>query len=386
MSKNTNETVNKAFQKEEEKKKSTITVIVIGLAIVLFVIAGAIVYDAVSKKTKSYEINYSSGYAADGMVEGISSALDYVTLCDLNGISRNYNDYYPTDEEVEDYITTITTNNAILDKTAGLTLKEDDEVNLDYTVFIDGEEYTATKGEGTDVSLLFSGYPEDFINAVKEHKVGDKFETTIDIPNESGETMEAVFEIIINGVYIPAEFNDEFVKTQFPNVASTADEFIAVYRDTYAKSAYTAELKEYILGNSILSKYPSSFLKKMENQNKARDQKAYEAAVEGYRNLGQEVPYTSVLEMKQMSQAEYNKYIKEQSQSNVKEALIIQALCEQYGIQTTDVDLLSMLSGFGYTMNDYQTAIDRFGEGYVNAKSMEEAVYRSLVENIIPLQ
>lgn len=386
MSNETKKVKEDAFQKEKDKNKSIITIVIIGLAIVAFIVAAAITYDALSKKTKTYELNYSAGYTADGRIEGVDSALDCVTLCNLNSISRNYDDYYPTDEEVDEYIQTITLNNSKLDKTIGVALKEDDEVNLDYEVTIDGEKYAGTEGKGTDVSLLFSGYPEDFKNAVKSHKVGDSFETVISIPNESGENMDATFNITINGVYVPAEFNDAFVKENFSEVASTADEYIAFYKDSYAKSAYTEAIKEVLLGSSQVNKYPQNFLKKMENQNKARDQKAYETAVTGYANLGQQVPYTNVLEMKQMSQAEYNSYIKTQSQNDVKNALIIQAVAETYSIQPTDIDLLSMLSGFGYTMDDYQTAVDRFGEGYIRAKTLEQAVYRMLVESIIPLQ
>lgn len=100
-----------------------------------------------------------------------------------------------------------TTADPVLLTDTSLTVEDGDTVNIDYVGTVDGVEFSGgnTQGMGTDLTIGSGSYIDDFEEQLIGHKVGETVTVEVTFPenygNEDLNGKDAVFEVVINGIY-----------------------------------------------------------------------------------------------------------------------------------------------------------------------------------------
>lgn len=88
-----------------------------------------------------------------------------------------------------------------------LTVENGDTVNIDYVGSVDGVEFSEgnTNGAGTDLVIGSGSYIDDFEEQLIGYHPGDTVEVNVTFPEDYGNEelngKDAVFEVVINGIY-----------------------------------------------------------------------------------------------------------------------------------------------------------------------------------------
>ena len=373
-----------ALKKAERNQAIGRVIGVVILVLIVAIIAGALIFDSAKKAEK--ELNYSIGLDATGKIKGVK-AEKYVELADFNALNMNKADYYPTAEEEQTYIDAIVESYPDLSDKKNVTVKEKDTVSVDYVGRIDGKEYEggSTNGMGVRVTLGTLTYPEEFENGIIGHKTGETFDVSVpfaaDFENADLAGKTVVYTITLNGIYEKAEFNDEFVKKNFGNTVENAEDFLNKYRMSAAQDKFDEYVKEYAISESKVKSYPAGYLSKMKKFMKAKDYKQMETTNSTYQNLYGKDAYKDVLDMRKMDKKEYRQEILRSAKEQADENLIMQALFEKFNLTVSDEDIKEVTSSFGFNEDEYDQAVERFGEPYLYEQAMIKVVNNYLAEN-----
>ena len=373
-----------ALKKAERNQAIGRVIGVVILVLIVAIIAGALIFDSAKKAEK--ELNYSIGLDATGKIKGVK-AEKYVELADFNALNMNKTDYYPTAEEEQTYIDAIVESYPDLSDKKNVTVKEKDTVSVDYVGRIDGKEYEggSTNGMGVRVTLGTLTYPEEFENGIIGHKTGETFDVSVpfaaDFENADLAGKTVVYTITLNGIYEKAEFNDEFVKKNFGNTVENAEDFLNKYRMSAAQDKFDEYVKEYAISESKVKSYPAGYLSKMKKFMKAKDYKQMETTNSTYQNLYGKDAYKDVLDMRKMDKKEYRQEILRSAKEQADENLIMQALFEKFNLTVSDEDIKEVTSSFGFNEDEYDQAVERFGEPYLYEQAMIKVVNNYLAEN-----
>lgn len=373
-----------ALKKAERNQAIGRVIGVVILVLIVAIIAGALIFDSAKKAEK--ELNYSIGLDATGKIKGVK-AEKYVELADFNALNMNKTDYYPTAEEEQTYIDAIVESYPDLSDKKNVTVKEKDTVSVDYVGRIDGKEYEggSTNGMGVRVTLGTLTYPEEFENGIIGHKTGETFDVSVpfaaDFENADLAGKTVVYTITLNGIYETAEFNDEFVKKNFGNAVENAEDFLNKYRMSAAQDKFDEYVKEYAISESKVKSYPAGYLSKMKKFMKAKDYKQMETTNSTYQNLYGKDAYKDVLDMRKMDKKEYRQEILRSAKEQADENLIMQALFEKFNLTVSDEDIKEVTSSFGFNEDEYDQAVERFGEPYLYEQAMIKVVNNYLAEN-----
>ena len=98
-------------------------------------------------------------------------------------------------------------SDATLNNTPGTVVSDGDIVNIDYTGYIDGEEFSggSTSGFGTDLEIGSGSYIEGFEEGIIGHEVGETFDLNLKFPDdywsEEFAGKNVVVNTTINGIY-----------------------------------------------------------------------------------------------------------------------------------------------------------------------------------------
>lgn len=100
-----------------------------------------------------------------------------------------------------------TTEEPVLLTDTSLTVADGDTVNIDYVGSIDGVEFSGgnTQGMGADLVIGSNSYIDDFEEQLIGHNVGETVDVVVTFPEDYGKEelngKEALFEVVINGIY-----------------------------------------------------------------------------------------------------------------------------------------------------------------------------------------
>ena len=432
------------LKKAAAQKKMTLITVVSVFALVVLVIAGALVFDALKKKAN--EVNYSAGLEENGYIKGVNVD-KYIKLCEFDHLNTNPKDYYPSQEEEDEYIASIIAANPAYSEEKDIVVKTADTVNIDFVGKVDGVMYEGgstdskglkcqigsdvlylsycrvrTDGKSTRPSYLIPlikrllpytadiGLPEeervenrvstrdDALGVlsvlmreyadIKENydKTGETFDATVHFPddfaNEEIAGKDVVYTVTVNGMYKDGEFNDEFVKKYLSGEnATSAEAFLNAYRMGIAKDNFATYLKDFIITESEVITYPTSYTKKVQKLMKNKELEQFNAINEAYSNINGKPIYDSILDMRNMTQSEYDEHIKSVARDEVKKNLVYQALAQKYSVTVTDEDMDACVSSLGFAESGYETAVARYGVPYVNQQAIIVAVDRYIKEN-----
>ena len=113
-----------------------------------------------------------------------------------NSVSTNTETTSDTDTDTTSYLTD-----------SSLTIEDGDTVNIDFVGTIDGVEFSGgnTNGAGTDLVIGSGSYIDDFEEQLIGAHPGDTVEVNVTFPEDYGKEelngQDAVFEVVINGIY-----------------------------------------------------------------------------------------------------------------------------------------------------------------------------------------
>lgn len=224
-------------------------------------------------KKKSAVILVSAATALS-LLTGCSSGgtySKYVTLGTYKGLSVNKIKTEVTDNDVESEIESALDENSEY-KTVKRAAKDGDQVNIDFTGTIGGEEFDGSSD--TDYDLVIGS--EDFQPEFEDHligaKAGDSLDFTITLSDDYDEDLagkDAEFKVTVNSVQeinIP-ELNDAYCKehTDYATVeeyrAGVRKELEAYYDDNSTSTA-ESDLISQVIQNSKISGYPQELYDK----------------------------------------------------------------------------------------------------------------------------
>ena len=148
-----------------------------------------------------------------------------------------------------------------------------------------------------------------------------------------------------------------------------------------AQDKFDEYVKDYAVSESKVKTYPAGYLSKMKKFIKAKDYKQMETTNSTYQNLYGKDAYKDVLDMRKMDKKEYRQEVLKSAKEQADENLIMQALFEKFNLTVTDEDIKEVTSSFGFNEDEYDQAVERFGEPYLYEQAMINVVNNYLAEN-----
>lgn len=397
---NTNETSNlsKSKAKREERKKEVargrrqkrITEfigigIVVVLSVVILIAAGNSVYLAALRTTS--DSDFSAGLTTDGKIDGVN-VKDALTLADYANISIPADEVAATNEEVTDDINSTLESYKEASTDPSLEIKDGDEVNIDYVGTIDGVEFEGgnSNGAGYDLTIGSGSFVDDFEEQLIGHKPGENVTVEVTFPEDyDGEDVagkDASFAVTINSISVLPELTDEFVAENLSDEGvSTADEYRASVENRFYEEHLEEYLTNYIIDNSTVKSYPSSYLKKLRASTKHNDEYMVQYYNQMFSSYGASM-YENPWDLRGdeiSNELSYEKELRTRAKETAKEAMVYQAIFEDAGL-TIDMDTvlaeMTEENGEEYVTNMKET----YGEGYMAQGEIRQAVIDYLME------
>lgn len=327
-----------------------------------------------SSEAETEAFDYSEGYDANGFFEGIK-ALDYVKLLDYSNIELS-NKIIPSDEDVQSQIdktlSSYATTNQITD--SDRLIEDGDTVNIDYVGSVDGVEFEggSTDGKGTTVTIGVTSYIDGFLDQLIGHAPGENFDINVTFPdpytnNEELSGKDAVFNVTINYIEetVTPEFDDDFIAENLPDYDSAEDYRQSIYDKLYKQNMYN-ELFQYVVENSEIEEVPDSVVDTVYNER----YQYYTSIASMYG-----VDMDTFLSANGMDEDSF----REMCKTYAGNYLVLQAVMENEGWQ---MDADTAKESLDFSDEDYEKAVDVYGEPYVLFAASTDYVLGKLSENV----
>lgn len=364
---------------ESDKKKLQIIAVSVVIAIMI-IIGGAMIFDNIKSKRDTSTINYSIGLDKEGRIKGVNAS-KYVEPLDLSTISFSYEEFYPSDEDVDAYIESVIASHPDYSTEKDIAVNKGDRINIDFVGYINDVEYEGgnTGEAGISIKLGSSGYPAEFEEQIYGHKTGETFDINVSFADDFGNAtlagQDVRYHVTINGLYTSPEYNDAFIQKYFSDVASTTTEYEDSYRKACAETEFMDKMCNLVIDKATVNSVPKKYVNDMKTVVKAKD-----VALLNSVNSAS-YTYGDVLDMKKMTEEEYETYVASLAEVYAREALVVEALFDQFGLEMTDADINEFVEYYGYT-EDYDGAVERFGEPYIKQQARKNALKNYLVTKI----
>lgn len=390
---NTSETANmsKSKTKREERKKEVAKerrqkratkiigiAVVAALAAVIVLAAGKQIYLSALRTTSNSDL--SAGLTADGKIEGFDAAKS-LTLVDYANISVPADEVAATDEEVEEDIQSTLESHKEASTDTTLEIKDGDEVNIDYVGTIDGVEFEGgnSNGAGYDLTIGSGSFVDDFEQQLIGHKPGENVTVQVTFPDDyDGEEVagkDADFAVTINSINVMPELTDAFVAENITEEGvSTAEEYRAFVKNKFYEQHLEEYLTNYIVENTTVKSYPSSYLKQIRATTKSND----ESMLQYFASYGM----TNLWDLRDDEiddELSYEQELRTRAKDTAKSLMVYQAIFEDAGL-TLDMDAVyaEMTEENG---EDYVTNMkESYGEAYIAQGQIREKVTDYLME------
>lgn len=321
--------------------------------------------------------DYSANLTEDGLIKDVQAS-SCIELADYSNITVPLNDIEYSDESVEKDIKTLLNGYSTLDKETDALIVDGDKVNIDYVGTVDGKEFEGgnTKGAGTDLVIGDKQYIDDFEEQLIGHGIGDKVAVEVTFPADYTEATlagkDAVFNVVINGIYKAPEFTDAFVKENLSDKATTADEYRKYVKQSKYNDSLTKWLENYLLNNTTVTSYPEEYIKHLKSIKKYEDQSSFEYMNQFYASMGSKQPYASFEQYTGMSEQKYDAGLEQQVQEQAKKSLIYQTIYEKEGLKVTADEFDKYLGD--KTTENYDSFVKVYGKGNVMQQLIREKV------------
>ncbi len=361
---------------------------VISYSLIVLISAGLIGSVGYSIYRSATRIQPSSDYSAylkdDGLIKDVT-AKDLLTLTDYKNITAPLSEIEYSDESVDKDINTVLEQNSKLEKDTDALIKDGDKVNIDYVGKIDGIEFSggSSDGKGADLKIGSKSFIDDFETQLIGHKAGDNVTVNVTFPDDyktpelAGK--DAVFEVVVNGIYVNPELNDAFVKEKFSENASTVAEYKEYLKKTNYDKNLKAWLEKYLLDNTTVTSYPKAYFNHLKSLKKYEDQ----LSVDYMNNLYASMNYNQTVTLEDyvgMSEAKYDAKLDETIKDRAKKALIYQAIFEKEGLTASKEDYAAYFDED--STGGYDAQVKQQGVGAVMQQIIAEKVLEYVTDSV----
>lgn len=313
-----------------------------------------------SEETEVEEVSTDS----DGHVVAVDTddITKYVTLGDYKNLSVEVEKTEVTDDSVDEYI-----NEQLTYKPEEITedraVQENDTVNIDYTGYMDGEEFSGGSATDTDLLIGSGQFIDGFESGLIGAKKGDEVTLNLKFPdpyqnNPDLAGKDVQFKVKINKISAPAELTDEWVSNNTD--VKTVDEYKAEIKESLTESAKMeynnnkkSNLFEALANSTEISEYPDDLMEAEKKTIEKRFEDSY--AKPAGMTLDEYWKSQSVTEDQATQLIEY------QAQLSLKQNMIVQAVMDAEGIS--------------FTKDEYREQLDKFAKeyGFEDAAALEKA-------------
>lgn len=354
--------------------------IIIGVAIAgLFVAAiGMGIWYSVDTTTSSAD--YSVCLNEDGTVKNAN--LSKVTAIDFASLTVPMSEVEYSDESVDSDVETMLSGYSYLDTETDKAVEDGDDVNIDYTGYIDGEAFEngSTNGEGQTIAVGTKQLIDTFEDQLIGHKVGDNFEVKVTFPeNYDLDTTkagkEATFDVTINSIRVNPEFTDEFVAENLSDKASTTEEYRAFLKNEGYKENLENYLETYVNDNASATGVPSDYIKNLRSLQKYTDEQMYSYYNSFYSSYLGYTPYAKLSDYTGAEGHDYEVQLKNAAKKTAATTLTYELAFKNAGLSISDTD-------YEEKVKEYPE--ETYGKGFVMQQIMREKVieYAMSVVNV----
>ncbi|WZL81787.1 trigger factor [Vallitaleaceae bacterium 9-2] len=263
-----------------------------------------------------------------------------VTLGDYKGLEATKDAVEVTDEEVDNDIDNVREQNSRLVDVTDRAITMDDQVNIDFDGYVDGEPFEGGKAEGYDLTIGSGSFIDTFEEQLVGKNVDDELEVEVTFPEEYHvddlKGKPATFKVKINGIKVKElpELDDELAKdvSEF----DTLDEYKASVKEKLAESkenAATAKLREEVLEKAVENasiELPEPMVE-LEAENMTYDM-AQRLQYQGL-SIEQYFQYTG------QNMETLKASMKPEAEKKIKARLVLEAIAVAENIEATDEDV-----------------------------------------------
>lgn len=322
-------------------------------------------------------------------VDGVDqqSMIDkYAAYCDLpdyKGLEYTETKSTVTDADVKSKIDALLEQYATKTQVKEGTVKEGDNVNIDFVGSLDGEEFEGgnSNGQGYDLTLGSGSMIPGFEDGIIGHKIGETFNIKATFPENYGKDelngKEADFKITINyktDTQLP-EYNDEFVAS-YTDAASILEYEDSVRKDLVEqkdesdKSQNESAIMKVLVEKVTYNKYPEQEMQDLIDKSIAQQEQA--ASSYGY-SLGDYVTARYGFQ----SEDDFRDYVKGLAEDYMKEKIAVCAVAKDAKITVSKEEV----DNYKKKIMDYYSYEDesKLNENY----SSEDLVYYALAEKVV---
>ena len=276
-------------------------------------------------------------------VDGVDqqSMIDkYAAYCDLpdyKGLEYEETKSTVTDADVKTKIDSLLQQYATKTQVKEGTVKEGDNVNIDFVGSIDGEEFEGgnSNGAGYDLTLGSGAMIPGFEDGIIGHKVGETFNIKAMFPENYGKDAlngkEADFKITINYITeteLP-EYNDAFVASYTDATTileyedSVRKDLVEQY-DKSDKSANESAVMQVLVEKTTYNEYPEQEMQDLIDKSISQQEQA--ASQYGY-SLGDYVTARYGFQ----SESDFREYVQGLAEDYMKEKIAVCAVAKDAG-------------------------------------------------------
>lgn len=377
----------------KQKKQKLIKKVVLAAAIVLILGLAAffIVRAVINKQNEpSSQVEYSALLDDNGKIQNVKP-LSYINLPDYSVIRANLAELEYSDEDVDSDIADELDSNRILDDSAEAVAAMGDTVNIDYEGSIDGVVFDGGTASDAELELGSKNIIDDFEDQIAGHKPGDEFNVEVTFPdpyqnNPDLAGKDAVFAVKLNGIYVLPEFNDEYVKENLSEYASTAEEYRKYLKDQKYEENLKEFVQKYIVENTTIKNNPSKYLAQLKKNMRNTDYVNYEYMNQLYLSYTGNIAYESfdayIQDSYGKSLDEYNDSLEEMVSGDMKFTLACQAIAEAEGINASLDAAREKAYADGTSEEEFAEQLEAYGTGYVVQNYMCGQVVEKLCNNV----
>ena len=319
--------------------------------------------DSTKAKTESSSEEKETAEEVETDSDGHVVAVDtdditkYVTLGDYKVPKTEV-----TDDSISEYI-----NEQLTYKPEEITedraVQENDTVNIDYTGYMDGEEFSGGSATDTDLLIGSGQFIDGFESGLIGAKKGDEVTLNLKFPdpyqnNPDFSGKDVQFKVKINKISQPAELTDEWVSNN--SDVKTVDEYKAEVKATLETSAdmeynnnKKSNLFEALVNKTEISEYPDDLMEAAKEK--------VEKQFENYYAKPSGMTLDEYWKSQSITEDQASQYIEAQAQTNLKQNMIVQAVLDAEGIT--------------FTKDEYREQLDKFAKeyGFKDAEALEQA-------------
>ena len=291
----------------------------------------------------------------------------YVTLGQYKGLKAEAVKSEITDEYMDMYLEYMLSQLTTYEEVTGRPVQLWDTVNIDFTGFIDGEQFEGGSSEGYDLEIGSNSFISGFEDGLIGANIGDTVILDLAFPDPYNNNPDlsgkpVTFEVKINSISegIIPELTDELVVSfEIPDV-TTAEAFRARLKEEFeadAETVYRQTIKEQ-LAKAVTDNATVTVPEKM-------TQRQYDMLIKQLSKLAAEQNMelkNYLLMYYNLTSDNYEEELRKTAEESAKQTLVFRAVADAEGITVTEQDLEDNISydakQVGMTPEEYKASLD----------------------------